>query len=79
MNFQFVFILSLVTIIHLSCEESILVKGVGVQLKDEFKPSTLTRNLRLVKELSDSNAQFALDLYHEIVARSETGNVNSVN
>ena len=73
MKTQCVFVLSLLTIINLSCEESLLKKNVGVTFKDEFKAKRQNADLHFAKQLGDSNAQFALDLYREITDNSETG------
>ena len=72
MEVYWIFVVSSVTLISLSYEESFL-KEIDVKLEDEFNSNIMNADLHLAQQLGDSNAEFALDLYHELTATSETG------
>ena len=64
-----VFILQFLSPSH---EESEM-KDIDVKLKDEFKSNYHNFELHEARQLGDSNAKFALDLYREFTAESEIG------
>ena len=72
MEGYWIFVVSFVTLISLSHEESFL-EEIDVKLKNEFKSNVLNTDLHLAQQLGDSNAEFALDMYRELMADSETG------
>ena len=72
MEGYWIFVVSFVTLTSLSHEESFL-EEIDLKLKDEFKSNVMNADLHLAQQLGDSNAEFALDLYRELTADSETG------
>ena len=79
MEGYWILVVSSLTLIGLSHEDN-MIEGKDVKLKDEFKSTPLNVDLRLAQQLGDSNAEFALDLYREFTADSETGTfLNDIN
>ena len=72
MEGYWILVVSSLTLIGLSHEES-RIEEIDVKLKDEFNSNPLNVDLHLAQQLGDSNTEFAVDLYRQFTADSETG------